>query len=277
MIDMRGGLEVLSKELMCSDFVKAVQLTTPASMAENIDLINRLQNGDRSAEAPLMLKNGKRVLDLIEKYNFDAIIQPDLFQIGEMTIVETAKQIKNESLSWFLLHVDSKILLRFGQFLQENGEIIQMPLFCRSSAKKTIKYCDQKQEIGSMSVSELSRYFNTPETAVRKEMVFFLSENETENVCSNRYNPERIFEEKWFLSSVMDLLNMFPKRDKHLFLMRLCTDYSYKKIGQYFGLSTGRAQQIYYRVLMRLFHKMRDNHLILTENSEKKNIFVFKI
>lgn len=268
---------MLSKELMCSDFVKAVQLTTPASMAENIDLINRLQNGDRSAEAPLMLKNGKRVLDLIEKYNFDAIIQPDLFQIGEMTIVETAKQIKNESLSWFLLHVDSKILLRFGQFLQENGEIIQMPLFCRSSAKKTIKYCDQKQEIGSMSVSELSRYFNTPETAVRKEMVFFLSENETENVCSNRYNPERIFEEKWFLSSVMDLLNMFPKRDKHLFLMRLCTDYSYKKIGQYFGLSTGRAQQIYYRVLMRLFHKMRDNHLILTENSEKKNIFVFKI
>lgn len=268
---------MLSKELMCSDFVKAVQLATPASMAENIDLINRLQNGDRSAEAPLMLKNGKRVLDLIEKYNFDAIIQPDLFQIGEMTIVETAKQIKNESLSWFLLHVDSKILLRFGQFLQENGEIIQMPLFCRSSAKKTIKYCDQKQEIGSMSVSELSRYFNTPETAVRKEMVFFLSENETENVCSNRYNPERIFEEKWFLSSVMDLLNMFPKRDKHLFLMRLCTDYSYKKIGQYFGLSTGRAQQIYYRVLMRLFHKMCDNHLILTENSEKKNIFVFKI
>ena len=70
---------------------------------------------------------------------------------------------------------------------------------------------------------------------------------------------------------------MFPKRDKHLFIMRLCTDYSYKKIGQYFGLSTGRAQQIYYRVLMRLFHKMRDNHLILTENSEKKNIFVFKI
>ena len=277
MIDMRGGLEVLSKELMCSDFVQAVKLATPASMAENIDLINRLQNGDRSAEAPLMLKNGKRVLDLIEKYNFDAIIQPDLFQIGEMTIVETAKQIKNESLSWFLLHVDSKILLRFGQFLQENGEIIQMPLFCRSSAKKTIKYCDQKQEIGSMSVSELSRYFNTPETAVRKEMVFFLSENETENVCSNRYNPERIFEEKWFLSSVMDLLNMFPKRDKHLFLMRLCTDYSYKKIGQYLGLSTGRAQQIYYRVLMRLFHKMRDNHLILTENSEKKNIFVFKI
>ena len=152
-----------------------------------------------------------------------------------------------------------------------------MPLFCRSSAKKTIKYCDQKQEIGSMSVSELSRYFNIPESAVRKEMVFFLSENETENVCSNRYNPERIFEEKWFLSSVMDLLNMFPKRDKHLFIMRLCTDYSYKKIGQYFGLSTGRAQQIYYRVLMRLFHKMRDNHLILTENSEKKNIFVFKI
>ena len=89
---------MLSKELMCSDFVKAVQLATPASMAENIDLINRLQNGDRSAEAPLMLKNGKRVLDLIEKYNFDAIIQPDLFQIGEMTIVETAKQIKNESL-----------------------------------------------------------------------------------------------------------------------------------------------------------------------------------
>lgn len=62
---------MLSKELMCSDFVKAVQLATPASMAENIDLINRLQNGDRSAEVPLMLKNGKRVLDLIEKYNFD--------------------------------------------------------------------------------------------------------------------------------------------------------------------------------------------------------------
>lgn len=65
MINMRGGLEVLSKELMCSDFVKAVQLATPASMAENIDLINRLQNGDRSAEAPLMLKNGKRVLDFL--------------------------------------------------------------------------------------------------------------------------------------------------------------------------------------------------------------------
>lgn len=263
---------MLSKELMCSDFVQAVKLATPASMAENIDLINRLQNGDRSAEVPLMLKNGKRVLDLIEKYNFDAIIQPDLFQIGEMAIVETAKQIKNENLSWFLLDVDSKILLRFGQFLQENGEIIQMPLFCQSSAKKAIKYCEKKQKVDSMSVNELSSYFNISETKVRKEMVFFSAENDIE-----KYNPERIFEKKWFLSSVIGLLNTFSERDKRLFLMRSCTDYSYKRIGQYFGLSAGRTQQIYYRVLMRLFHKMRDNHLILTENSEKKNIFVFKI
>ena len=257
---------MLSRELMHSDFVQAVQLATSASMAENIDLINRLQNGDRSAEVPLMLKNGKRVLDLIEKYNFDTIIQPDLFQIGEMTIVETAMQIKNEDLSWFLLHVDSKILLRFGQFLQENGDIIQMPLFCRSSAKKAIKYCEKKQEVDSMSVEELSHYFNIPETAVRKEWAFFLSENDTENVCSNRYNPERVFEEKWFLSSVMDLLNMFSKRDKRLFLMRLYTDYSYKKIGQYFGLSAGRVQQIYYRTLMRLFFKMRGYYLIVIED-----------
>ena len=257
---------MLSRELMHSDFVQAVQLARPASMAENIDLINRLQNGDRSAEVPLMLKNGKRVLDLIEKYNFDTIIQPDLFQIGEMTIVETAMQIKNEDLSWFLLHVDSKILLRFGQFLQENGDAIQMPLFCRSSAKKAIKYCEKKQEVDSMSVEELSRYFNVSETAVRKEWAFFLSENDTENVCSNRYNPERVFEEKWFLSSVMDLLDMFSKRDKRLFLMRLYTDYSYKKIGQYFGLSAGRVQQIYYRTLMRLFFKMRGYYLIVIEN-----------
>lgn len=257
---------MLSRELMRSDFVQAVQLATSASMAENIDLINRLQNGDRSAEVPLMLKNGKRVLDLIEKYNFDTIIQPDLFQIGEMTIVETAMQIKNEDLSWFLLHVDSKILLRFGQFLQENGDAIQMPLFCRSSAKKAIKYCEKKQEVDSMSVEELSRYFNVSETAVRKEWAFFLSENDTENVYSNRYNPERVFEEKWFLSSVMDLLNMFSKRDKRLFLMRLYTDYSYKKIGQYFGLSAGRVQQIYYRTLMRLFFKMRGYYLIVIED-----------
>lgn len=257
---------MLSMELMRSDFVQAVQLATSASRAENIDLINRLQNGDRSAEVPLMLKNGKRVLDLIEKYNFDAIIQPDLFQIGEMTIVETAMHIKNEDLSWFLLHVDSKILLRFGQFLQENGDIIQMPLFCRSSAKKAIKYCEKKQEVDSMSMEELSRYFNVSETAVRKEWAFFLSENDTENVRSNRYNPERVFEEKWFLSSVMDLLNMFSKRDKRLFLMRLHTDYSYKKIGQYFGLSAGRVQQIYYRTLMRLFFKMRGYYLIVIED-----------
>ena len=257
---------MLSMELMRSDFVQAVQLATPASRAENIDLINRLQNGDRSAEVPLMLKNGKRVLGLIEKYNFDTIIQPDLFQIGEMTIVETAMQIKNEDLSWFLLHVDSKILLRFGQFLQENGDIIQMPLFCRSSAKKAIKYCEKKQEVDSMSVEELSRYFNVSETAVRKERVFFSAENDIENVCSNRYNPERIFEEKWFLSSVMDLLNMFSERDKRLFLMRLYTDSSYKKIGQYFGLSAGRVQQIYYRTLMRLFFKMRGYYLIVIED-----------
>ena len=133
---------MLSMELMRSDFVQAVQLATPASRAENIDLINRLQNGDRSAEVPLILKNGKRVLDLIEKYNFDAIIQPDLFQIGEMTIVETAMQIKNEDLSWFLLHVDSKILLRFGQFLQENGDIIQMPLVC-----SRLEMCPREQNV----------------------------------------------------------------------------------------------------------------------------------
>lgn len=257
---------MLSMELMRSDFVQAVQLATSASMAENIDLINRLQNGDRSAEVPLMLKNGKRVLDLIEKYNFDTIIQPDLFQIGEMTIVETAKQIKNEDLSWFLLHVDSKILLRFGQFLQENGDIIQMPLFCRSSAKKAIKYCEKKQEVDSMSVEELSHYFNIPETEVRKEWVFFSAENDIENVYSNRYNPERVFEEKWFLSSVIGLLNTFSERNKRLFLMRFCTDYSYEKIGQYFGLSAGRAQQIYSSALRKLFYRMRSCHLRLTED-----------
>lgn len=257
---------MLSRELMHSDFVQAVQLARPASMTENIDLINRLQNGDQSAEVPLMLKNGKRVLDLIEKYNFDTIIQPDLFQIGEMTIVETAMQIKNEDLSWFLLHVDSKILLRFGQFLQENGDIIQMPLFCRSSAKKAIKYCEKKQEVDSMSVEELSHYFNIPETEVRKEWVFFSAENDIENVYSNRYNPERVFEEKWFLSSVIGLLNTFSERNKRLFLMRFCTDYSYEKIGQYFGLSARRAQQIYSSALRKLFYRMRSCHLRLTED-----------
>lgn len=108
-----------------------------------------------------------------------------------MTIIETAKQIKNENLSWFLLDVDSKILLRFGQFLQENGEIIQMPLFCQSSARKAIKYCEKKQKVDSMSVNELSSYFNISETKVRKKMVFFLAENDIE-----KYNPERIFEKK---------------------------------------------------------------------------------
>lgn len=88
--------------------------------------------------------------------------------------------------------------------------------------------------------------------------------------------PEIIIKEREMLRDQLwtSIKSSFSERDWHIFEMRLCQGFTFRKCGEYYNVSKERIRQIYLKVIRRLKHPVRKKWLkqlreIYYEDQEK--------
>ena len=245
---------MLYKNLFENEFVKEVLANEPATFTENQSLISRIKHGDKKAQEEFIIRNGRRVLSIIDEYNFDADIQPDLFQIGSMALLEAAMETDETQPSWFSFHFDRWILKEIGEFVRENYELVGMPVYCTGNKKRALKFFEYKETLPYMDIEEMSKTLD-------------ISEKELKKILDLR--PDHVEAEDDSLDKILDILALreelnkrierLSDKEKKVVFMRVFGSYTLTEVGDMLGgFSKERVRQIEAKGMRKLRHRLGD-------------------
>lgn len=257
---------MLSKSLIENELVQEVLSSKSATTKENAALVRRIQSGDKKAESEFIVKNGRRILNIIDKYNFDAIIQPDLFQVGLMAMLETARTAKQTQLSWLLLRIDRNVLFHFIQFIRENYELVQMPLYCTESRERVLQYFECKDDLPEMSMEEIAKTFKLKERVVQNDLAADLDHESVgdDYAISNKYSPATLFEEKLLSEIIANRIELLTPREQTVLFLRLFNPngpLTIEEAGNVLGCTRLRIMMVEAKAIRKLRHPSKSGIL----------------
>ena len=252
---------MLNREILNNELAQEVMASKPVTITENIAIVHRIQSGDKKADSEFIVKNGRRVLDIIDKYNFDSIIQLDLFQIGLMAMLETAKKMDENQLSWLLLRIDRDVLYHISQFIHENHEMVQMPSFCAKNKARILQYFECKDELPEMTLEKIAETFEVDERTVRKDLAADL---DYEYELSSKYSPDTLFDKELLSEAIASRVSSLrPREQEVIFLRYLNPDgpATLKEAGKVLGCCGNAVRMTEAKALRKLRHPSRSGLL----------------
>lgn len=119
---------------------------------ENLELVRRIQAGDKEAESEFVIRNGKLVITVINnKFNM-YIDNEDVFQAGLLGLLKAAEKFDLKDKSDISVATYAYIWIRqsIGRYISENENDIRLPVHAHEKLKKMMairnKYNTEKPE-----------------------------------------------------------------------------------------------------------------------------------
>lgn len=136
---------------------------------ENMELLKKAQNGDKSAMDEIVIRNGKLVLKYLKKYSWAAEMKEDLLQEGLIGIRKAVDRYNFDYDTAFSTYAMYWIQQSINEYISGNINPLAIPNYIRDRARK-IKKMERERENNGLPMltdGEIADMLGVAEEAVR--------------------------------------------------------------------------------------------------------------
>lgn len=273
-IDPVTELNDSTSEDALQQYFKSISAYKPYSHQEEIELGNRIQQGDKEALKKLILANLKFVVSIANKYKNLDVPLLDLINQGNIGLLEAAKRYDPSKGTKFITYAVWWIKQAIVQALNEQGSTVKLPVKHTNYLYK-INSATEKltKELGRVpSTKELSEVTSIPEDEIEEVLMASKSYLSLDNYIGNEEdktfleslededtNVEKAIIAKTLKSSIDEIISSLDPRETEIIMKRYGFDgespKTLEELGESMGVSRERIRQLENRALEKLRKK----------------------
>ena len=273
-IDPVTELNDSTSEDALQQYFKSISAYKPYSHQEEIELGNRIQQGDKEALKKLILANLKFVVSIANKYKNLDVPLLDLINQGNIGLLEAAKRYDPSKGTKFITYAVWWIKQAIVQALNEQGSTVKLPVKHTNYLYK-INSATEKltKELGRVpSTKELSEVTSIPEDEIEEVLMASKSYLSLDNYIGNEEdktfleslededtNVEKAIIAKTLKSSIDEIISSLDPREAEIIMKRYGFDgespKTLEELGESMGVSRERIRQLENRALEKLRKK----------------------
>lgn len=241
------------------------------SVEEEVELAQRIRNGDQRALERLTRANLRFVVSVAKQYQNQGLSLPDLINEGNLGLIKAARKFDETRGFKFISYAVWWIRQSILQALAEQSRIVRLPLNQVGSLNKITKALSrfEQENYRRPSAYELADALDVPVDKVAESLKvsgrhvsvdapFAEGEdNSLLDVMANADTPDTdaLLHQESLSQEVQRVLYQLPDRDREIVRMFFgigCAEMSLEEIGEHFGLTRERVRQIKEKAINRL-------------------------
>lgn len=241
------------------------------TVEEEVELAQRIRNGDRIALEKLTRANLRFVVSVAKQYQNQGLSLPDLINEGNLGLIKAAEKFDETRGFKFISYAVWWIRQSILQALAEQSRIVRLPLNQVGSLNKINKAFSKFEQENERrpSAEELAEELDIPVDKISDTMKVsgrhisvdapFVEgeDNSLLDVMINDDSPnaDRILINESLAKEIDRALNTLTEREKEIvkkFFGIGCTEMTLEEIGDEFGLTRERVRQIKEKAIRRL-------------------------
>ena len=238
------------------------------SVEEEVDLAQRMRQGDERALDKLVRANLRFVVSVSKQYQNQGLSLPDLINEGNLGLIKAAEKFDETRGFKFISYAVWWIRQSILQALAEQSRIVRLPLNQVGSLNKINKAFsafEQKYE-RKPSAEELARELDMPEDKVADTLFAEGEDNSLLDVLPNADSPvaDRSLINESLSKEIDRALDTLTERESEIIKMFFgigCQEMTLEEIGEQFGLTRERVRQIKEKAIRRLRQNSRSKLL----------------
>jgi len=250
------------------------------TVEEEVELAQRIRNGDRLALEKLTKANLRFVVSVAKQYQNQGLTLPDLINEGNLGLIKAAEKFDETRGFKFISYAVWWIRQSILQALAEQSRIVRLPLNQVGSLNKINKAFTKFEQENERTASpdeiadqlELSKdkVVDTMRVSGRHVSVDapFVQGEENSLLdileCNNSPNTDTSLINESLIREIDRALTTLTEREKailKLFFGIGVSEMTLEEIGDYFGLTRERVRQIKEKAIRRLRHNSRNKLL----------------
>ncbi|ULQ60505.1 RNA polymerase sigma factor RpoD/SigA [Brucepastera parasyntrophica] len=255
-----------------ADYLKDIGRFPLLSFEEELDLARRNKNGDAAAQKKLIESNLRLVVNIAKKYQIDGFTLLDIIQEGNLGLITAAQKYDASYNVRFSTYACWWIKQSISRAIMNKRRLIRLP-FRREELAARIR------RVSNLLYQKNSRYPSMEEIAAETGMTarqvsdilqnaeyvasLDVSADDDDSATLNEmipdmtYNPEEIVMKKYTKVCMKEMLDTLKKREREVLDKRYnLTDdrktYTFKMLGNRYGVSAETVRQIELRALRKL-------------------------
>lgn len=250
------------------------------TVEEEVELAQRIRNGDRAALEKLTKANLRFVVSVAKQYQNQGLSLPDLINEGNLGLIKAAEKFDETRGFKFISYAVWWIRQSILQALAEQSRIVRLPLNQVGSLNKITKaFAKFEQEYERIpSNEELAEILDIPQEKIADSLrvsgrhvsvdaPFVEGEdNSLLDVLVNNDSPiaDRGLMSESLLQEIDRALNTLSEREKSIIKMFFgigCNEMTLEEIGEKFGLTRERVRQIKEKSIRKLKNNAKNKLL----------------
>ncbi len=226
------------------------------SGAEQLELMNRIKQGDDLAREQFAVCNMRLVLSVIQRFRNRISNPDDVFQVGCIGLMKAIDNFDVNLNVRFSTYAVPMILGEIRRYLRDNSGI-RVSRSIRDTAYKILKAKEDlsKNSVNEPSAGEISQYLDIPisDVAVAMEAIsdtVSLSESvyddgEDSIFLMDQLSDDNNSEEKWLENiNLRDSLSKLDPRQKEILLLRYYKGRTQMEVSEDIGISQAQVSRL---------------------------------
>ncbi|HQM94044.1 MAG TPA: sigma-70 family RNA polymerase sigma factor [Bacteroidales bacterium] len=247
---------------------------------EEVELAQRIRNGDRAALEKLTRANLRFVVSVAKQYQNQGLSLPDLINEGNLGLIKAAEKFDETRGFKFISYAVWWIRQSILQALAEQSRIVRLPLNQVGSLNKITKAFSKFEQENERKPSpeELSEELNIPVDKINDTLKVSgrhisvdapFVEGEDNNLLDVLINDDSPMADRSLMNESLSLeidraLSTLTERESEIVKMFFglgCQEMTLEEIGDKFGLTRERVRQIKEKAIRRLRNTSRSKFL----------------
>lgn len=265
-----------------SRYLEEIGNLEPLSPEEEIELAQRVRQGDRSALKKLTESNLRFVVSVAKDYQGQGLPLTDLIDEGNLGLIKAAERFDETRGFKFISYAVWWIRQSILQALAEHSRIVRLPLNRVGTISKITKEAEflekqyertpRQDEIADDLQMEPKEVSNAIRISKRHHSLDAPFKDDDKNSLidviedDGQIPPDSELMTESLKQDVKDVLNTLKDREKEVIKMYFGIDREYaltlNEIGEEFNLTRERVRQIKEKAIRRLRHKSRSKKLL---------------
>ena len=262
--------------------------STPLSREREVELADRIKNGDMRARDEMIRANLRFVVDVAKKYQNRGLSLSDLISAGNLGLITAADRFDGTKGYKFISYAVWWIRQSILQTLAEHSRVVRLPLNRVDLLRRIARYTNSRQQETSsrpheeevakelgISVEQVVETLSSGQRVLSLDAKFG---DEDENSLlevmpdDNTESPDKMLLENSLTAEIREALDSLDDREKEVirlyFGLSGQAEMTLEEIGLRYKLTRERVRQIKEKALRKLRHPTRGRRLIPYSDSE---------